>query len=62
MQRNFLGLSRLGQQMKEAILIYLGVTSISKKFRAEFVYFEGILIIAGFGAIALTHLRHCNYR
>ncbi|MBD2301377.1 hypothetical protein H6G80_19675 [Nostoc sp. FACHB-87] len=28
----------------------------------EFAYFEGIVIIAGFGAIALAYLGHCNYR
>ncbi|MBD2486735.1 MULTISPECIES: hypothetical protein [Nostocales] len=38
------------------------MTSVSKKFRVEFAYFEGIVIIAGFGAIALAYLGHCNYR
>ncbi|OCQ94192.1 hypothetical protein BCD64_05335 [Nostoc sp. MBR 210] len=33
--------------------IYLGVTSVSKKFMVEFAYFERIVIIAGLGAIAL---------
>ncbi|MBD2298565.1 hypothetical protein [Nostoc sp. FACHB-190] len=54
--------SRDAQHWLSQPLIYLGVTSVSKNSRVEFAYFECIVIIAGFGAIALAYLGHCNYR